>query len=297
MADITESGWRKMLSLIAYIIAIIVFVFLSTQIPKLFNTTKNTASTSDQSVSREDLNKKSIITRTNNARAQNGLPPLTENPLLDSIAEVRVRDMLEKQYLAHVSPTGQQASDIAQSIGYRYKVIAENIGSGDFYTNQKVVDGWMQSPGHRNNILSAEVQDIGVAVLKGNMKGTETYLSVQIFGLQSLPVTPNACTAPSDVVLREIEAKKAEIESLRGQFERMKSELDKESESIESDKRYTYDDEKIAMLNEKIRGFNEKIRSFKRIEQEAKAKETALESLINNYNRTLQTYNECRASH
>jgi hypothetical protein len=51
------------------------------------------------------------------------------------------------------------------------------------------------------------------------------------------------------------------------------------------------------MLNERIRAFNEKIRSWKRIEQEAKARETALESLVNEYNRTLQTYNECRASH
>lgn len=294
MADTSESYSRKILSIVVFIIAIVTFVIISTQIPKLFNITKNAVS--EQSISREELSKKAIITHTNNARTQNGLPPLTENPLLDSIAEVRVRDMLEKQYLAHVSPTGQQAADIAQNIGYHYKVIAENIGSGDFYSNQKVVDGWMQSPGHRNNILSTEVQDIGAAVLKGNMKGMETYVSVQIFGLQSLPVMPNACVAPSDVILREIEAKKAEIESLRGQLEWLKSEVDTENESIETDKRYAYDDEKIAMLNERIRSFNEKVRSMKRIEQEAKAKETAVVSMINNYNRTLQTYNECHAS-
>jgi uncharacterized protein YkwD len=296
MADTSESNSRKILSIIVFIIAVVAFVIISSQIPKIFNVAKNTVS--EQSVSREDLSKGAIIAHTNNARAQNGLPPLTENPLLNSIAEARVRDMLEKQYLAHVSPTGQQASDIAQSIGYRYKVIAENIGSGDFYSNQKVVDGWMQSPGHRNNILSTEVQEIGVAVLKGKMKGVETYVSVQIFGLQSLPVTPSSCTAPSEIVLREIEAKKAEIDSLRGQLERMKIELDKESESIETDKRNTYDDnQKIQALNERIRAFNEKVHSFKRIGEEAKAKETAVESMINEYNRTLQTYNECRASH
>lgn len=294
MADMTESGWQKILSLIVYIMAIIAFVFVSTQVPKLFNNGKNTAA--KQSASREDLNKKAVIDLTNKARAQNGLPPLTENPLLDSIAEARVTDMLEKQYLAHVSPTGQQASDIAQGIGYHYKVIAENIGSGDFYSNQKIIDGWMQSPGHRNNILSAEVQEIGAAVLKGNMRGMETYVSVQIFGLQSLPVTLNACAAPSDIVLHEIETKKSEIESLRGQLEWLKSEVDTENESIETDKRYAYDDEKIAMLNERIRSFNEKVRSMKRIEQEAKAKETAVVFMINNYNRTLQTYNECHAS-
>lgn len=297
MADTTESDSRKILSIIVLIIAVAAFIIIFLKIPKLFNAGKNTTSTSGQSALREDLNKKAVIDLTNNVRAQNGLPPLTENPLLDSIAEARVRDMLEKQYLAHVSPTGEQASDIAQKIGYHYKVIAENIGSGDFYSNQKIIDGWMQSPGHRNNILSSEVQDIGVAVMKGKMKGTETYVSVQIFGLPSLPVTPSACAAPSDVVVREIEAKKAEMESLRGQFERMKSELDKESESIETDKRYADDDEKIALLNERIRAFNEKVRSMKRIEQDAKAKEKAMESLVDEYNRTLQMYNECRASH
>jgi len=298
MADMTEFDRQKLLSLVVYIIAIVALVFVSTQALKLINSGKNTTSESGQSVSREHLSKRAIIDHTNNVRAQNGLPPLTENPLLDSIAEARVKDMLEKQYLAHVSPTGEQASDIAQRIGYRYKVIAENIGSGDFYSNQKVVDGWMQSPGHRNNILSSEVQEIGAAVQKGKMKGTETCVAVQIFGLQSLPVTPSACIAPSDVVFREIETKKAEMESLRSQLERMKAELDRENESIEADKRNTYDDdEKIRVLNERIGAFNEKIRSFDRIGQEAKAKGTALESLVNEYNRTLQTYNECRASH
>ena len=93
--------------------------------------------------------------------------------------------MLEKQYFDHVSPTGEQASDLAENVGYHYKIIAENIGTGDFLNNQKIVDGWMQSPGHRENILSTEVREIGAAVLKGKMKGSVTYIAVQIFGLQS----------------------------------------------------------------------------------------------------------------
>jgi uncharacterized protein YkwD len=250
------------------------------------------------SVSREELTRDAIIILTNNARAVNGLPPLAGNKLLNSIAESRAKDMLEKQYFAHVSPTGQQASDIAQSIGYHYKIIAENIGSGDFYTNQKIVDGWMQSPGHRDNILSTEVQEIGAAVLKGKMKGVETYITVQIFGLQSLPVTQNICVAPSSNLAHDIEIKKAEMESLRDQINRLKQELDTEQESIETDRKYTYDNaEKIQKLNEKINAFNEKSRWYNRIVGEAKAKSDVTQSMVNEYNRILQIYNDCRASH
>ena len=251
-----------------------------------------------RSVLREELTRGAVINLTNNARAVNGLPALAENQLLDAIAESRARDMLEKQYFAHVSPTGQQASDIAQTIGYRYKIIAENIGSGDFYTNQKIVDGWMQSPGHRANILSPEVQEIGAAVLKGKMKGSETYVTVQIFGLQSLPVSQKTCVAPSENLLHDIDVKKAEIESLQDQLNRLKMELDAEQESIEKDQKYTYNDaQKIQKLNEEINAFNEKSHWHNKVVGEVKGKAAVAESMVKEYNRSLQIYNECNASH
>jgi uncharacterized protein YkwD len=245
----------------------------------------------------EILTSDAIITLTNNARTLNGLPALRTNLLLNAIAESRANDMLEKQYFAHVSPAGQQASDIAQSVGYHYKIIAENIGSGKFYTNQKIVDGWMQSPGHRRNILSPEVAEIGAAVLKGRMNGMETYITVQIFGLQSPPVSQHICVAPSKSLLNDIELKRAEIEGLSDQLFRMKQELDAENESIETDRRYTYgDSQKIQNLNIKINAYNEKSRWHNRIVADAKAKSGVMESMVNEYNRMLQAYNDCRTS-
>jgi uncharacterized protein YkwD len=96
--------------------------------------------------------------------------------------------MLEKQYFDHVSPTGEKASDIAQKVGYRYKRIGENIASASFLNNQKVINGWMQSPGHRKNLLSGQFEEIGVAIAKGWMEGEETWIAVQVFGRQSPPV-------------------------------------------------------------------------------------------------------------
>lgn len=247
--------------------------------------------------SQEVLTSDAIITLTNNARALNGLPALRTNLLLNTIAESRATDMLEKQYFAHVSPTGQQASDIAQSVGYHYKIIAENIGSGNFYTNQKIVDGWMQSPGHRRNILSPEVEEIGAAVLKGRMNGMETYITVQIFGFQSPPVSQHICVAPSNSLLNDIKIKKVEIEGLNDQLHRMKQELDAENESIEADRKYTYGDlQKINSLNVKISAHNEKSRWYNRVVADAKAKSGVMESMVNEYNRMLQEYNDCGVS-
>jgi len=180
------------------------------------------------SYSQETLNKTAVINLTNEAREANGLPALCENQLLNEVAEARAVDMLEKQYFAHVSPTGEQASDVAQRVGYHYKIIAENIASGTFLTNRKIVDGWMQSPGHRTNIVSPDVREIGVAVVKGQMKGSDAYVSVQIFGLESPPVSRKACTLPPAELYSEIETKKREINSLNETLNRVKGELESE---------------------------------------------------------------------
>jgi uncharacterized protein YkwD len=312
MDEQPQDSFREKYRIVIILVAVFVLLVLVTNLPNIYNFfTSNIGSEGysflqqiqysgksiPPSASREALTRDAVIEMTNKARADNGLPPLAENQLLNSIAESRAGDMLEKQYFAHVSPSGQQASDIAQSVGYAYKIIAENIGSGDFYTNQKIVDGWMQSPGHRVNILSTEVQEIGAAVMKGRMKGMETYITVQIFGLPSLPVVHNVCAAPSENLMRDIEVKKSEIEALHDQLNRLKVELDAEQASIEKDQNYTYNDaQKIQKINDRINAFNEKSRWYNKLVSEAKGKAAVTESMVKEYNRSLQTYNECRAS-
>jgi len=242
----------------------------------------------------EKLNPESIIRLTNKARTDNGLAELAENRLLNQIAEARARDMLEKQYFAHVSPTGEQASDLAEDVGYAYKIIAENIGKGVFHSNQKIVEGWMQSPGHRDNMLSEDIREMGAAVLEGKMKGRPTYVAVQIFGLQSLPTPHNICVAPSEDLLRDIEVKKAQIAALQNQLDRLKNELDAQQAEIDTDKKYTYDDpQKIQNVNEKIYAYNEKSRWYNKIVGEAKGKTAVLSSMIDEYNRAAQFYRAC----
>jgi uncharacterized protein YkwD len=132
--------------------------------------------------------KEGIIRETNKARHHNGLPSLIENDLLNQLAAERINDMFQNQYFGHVSPSGDKYTKIALRLGYPYKRISENIAYMTLYsTDQKFVNMWMQSPGHRRNILDSDVKEIGVAVRKGYLKGNDTWVSVQIFGLQSPP--------------------------------------------------------------------------------------------------------------
>jgi uncharacterized protein YkwD len=129
------------------------------------------------------LTKNGIIAQTNKARQENGaLPSLSENFLLNAIAEERLKDMFKNQYFSHYPPSGENFTELASRFGYAYSRLAENIASGVYRNDEKIVDGWMLSPGHRANILSSDVSEIGVAVGKGYLKGNETWISVQIFG-------------------------------------------------------------------------------------------------------------------
>ncbi len=247
---------------------------------------------------RETLTKEAIIAATNNARATQGLRALNESSLLNAVAEARARDMLEKQYFDHVSPTGERASDIAQRVGYRYKIIAENIAAGGFLTNQKVVDGWMQSPGHRKNLLSADVQDIGVAIIKGLLKGSDTWVSVQIFGLPSLPVAADKhCALPSQQLERDMEAKTAEVKSLNERLSRLKQELDDEKYSIDLERLSAGSDpERNHQLNVKINAYNEKRQWYNQMLADVQGKAAVLKSMIEEHNREVQGYRDCQAN-
>ncbi len=133
-----------------------------------------------------------VISETNAARATNGgLPPLVENATLDDIATLRLADMFAQQYFAHVGPQGESALSVASSVGYAHLALGENLALGNYAGDAGVVTAWMNSPGHRANILDTHYTQIGVAVREGMFEGSETWLAVQIFGRPA-----SDCTAP-----------------------------------------------------------------------------------------------------
>jgi hypothetical protein len=123
----------------------------------------------------------SIVDGTNAERAKVGLRPLKINDKLSDAARRKAADMLAKDYWAHNSPDGTKPWFFITSSGYSYLHAGENLAR-DFSDSQSIVTAWMNSKTHRDNLLAARYQEIGVAVVDGWLSGHETTLVVQMFG-------------------------------------------------------------------------------------------------------------------
>ncbi|RCX13477.1 spore coat assembly protein SafA/uncharacterized YkwD family protein [Anaerobacterium chartisolvens] len=111
-----------------------------------------------------------VVRLVNVQRANAGLKPLTENWELSRIARYKSQDMINKNYFSHTSPTYGSPFDMIKSFGINYSTAGENIAMGQ-RTAQEVMNGWMNSSGHRANILNSSYTQIGVGLAK-NSKGT-----------------------------------------------------------------------------------------------------------------------------
>ncbi|OMF22215.1 SCP-like extracellular [Paenibacillus sp. FSL H8-0548] len=107
-----------------------------------------------------------VITLVNKERANAGLSALTSDALLTKVATEKARDMDVNNYFSHTSPTYGSPFDMMRSFGVSYSYAGENIASGQ-KTPQDVMTAWMNSPGHRANILSGNFTKIGVGYVNG----------------------------------------------------------------------------------------------------------------------------------
>lgn len=131
-----------------------------------------------------DIHVEQLLETTNQKRQSQGLTPLALNDKLSAAAAAKAVDMFSKNYWAHNSPDGKTPWDFIVSSGYGYTVAGENLAK-NFANSVGVVDAWMASPTHRDNILKAGYQDVGVAIVNGVLGGEETTLVVQMFGASS----------------------------------------------------------------------------------------------------------------
>ena len=114
----------------------------------------------------------------NAERAKNGLPALTVNWQAARVARYKSQDMIDKNYFAHNSPTYGSPFNMMESFGLKFSSAAENIAYGQ-KTAAEVMNSWMNSPGHRANILSKTVTQIGVGCAKksnGTLYWTQMFL-------------------------------------------------------------------------------------------------------------------------
>lgn len=122
-----------------------------------------------------------VVEQTNVERANLGLKPLILNEQLSAAALAKAQDMLDSQYWAHTSPTGKEPWDFIKAANYNYQVAGENLAR-DFHGTPEMVAAWMASPTHQANIVNGRYEQIGVAVVSGQLEGFETTLVVQMFG-------------------------------------------------------------------------------------------------------------------
>ena len=109
-----------------------------------------------------------VVRLVNEHRAKNGLQPLTENWELSRVARYKSQDMVDNRYFSHTSPTYGTPFQMIRAFGLSYRTAGENIAYGQ-KTPQAVVNAWMNSSGHRANILNASYTQIGVGyVAKGH---------------------------------------------------------------------------------------------------------------------------------
>jgi len=99
--------------------------------------------------------REAVLCLVNRARAERGLAPLSDDRRLQRAAQAHARDMGERDFFAHSDPDGGEADDRIRAAGYDGQTTGENLawGSGIEATPARIVESWMESPGHRANVL------------------------------------------------------------------------------------------------------------------------------------------------
>ncbi|ELK46359.1 CAP domain-containing protein [Halobacillus sp. BAB-2008] len=121
---------------------------------------------------------KEVVALVNEEREQRGLAPLKIDNRLSGMAKVKSQDLSDKDYFSHESPTYGSPFDMMNQFDFDYRAAGENIAAGQ-RTPEQVVEGWMNSDGHRANILHKDFTHIGVGYVKGD--GRYTTYWTQLF--------------------------------------------------------------------------------------------------------------------
>ena len=235
------------------------------------------------------LSPEEVVRYTNEFRSAHGLPPLTVNPALNAAAQARAVDMKTHRYFAHENPdTGEGPGEAIEAVGYAAKVSAENIAKGNWRSDQALVQGWIDSPGHRANILNPEVREIGVGLLRDGGIAAGRPLArlyaVQLFGK---PLS-DCGELPSDRDRAAIEEVDGRLELLNERLRDRRRELDDLQARIDRADGQTERNRWIRERNQRVGEFNELV-------AEATGVQDTLSVMIDIFNAKLADFNACGA--
>ncbi|PJC33207.1 hypothetical protein CO051_01855 [Candidatus Roizmanbacteria bacterium CG_4_9_14_0_2_um_filter_39_13] len=144
-----------------------------------------------------DISATKLLTLTNEERAKNNLPALLYNERLSQAAQAKGEDMFEKNYWSHYGPSGETPWEFILDAGYQYEYAGENLAK-NFLFSDGVMQAWMDSATHRENILRKEYTDVGFAIVNGVLNDEETTLVVQEFGKPLYPASETKSEAKQE---------------------------------------------------------------------------------------------------
>ncbi|MBI2032587.1 MAG: hypothetical protein HYT09_02990 [Candidatus Levybacteria bacterium] len=157
-----------------------------------------------------DISSQELLLLVNNERKEKGIPPLILSDKLNTAASNKATDMFEKNYWSHNSPEGTTPWFFIKETGYNYVYAGENLARG-FNTAHDLLNAWMASESHRENILSPNFEDVGFAVVSGTMDGEETILVVQEFGGQKVIQNEESIFSPPEETIKGLSSLSYEI--------------------------------------------------------------------------------------
>ena len=128
-----------------------------------------------------DISVDKLYQLTNEQRQKNNLPSLSINSALSLAAQRKAENMFQENYWSHYSPDGKTPWDFILGADYQYEYAGENLAKNFLFSNG-VVDAWMNSATHRDNLLKKEYTEVGYAIVNGILNGEQTTLVVQEFG-------------------------------------------------------------------------------------------------------------------
>lgn len=179
---------KAILALILFLVSAGIFTsFIKTNFPSVLGVSSN-------------ISNQELLILTNQQRQNNNLGALTDNSELDQAAANKASDMFSKDYWAHNAPDGTTPWVFIKSAGYNYIYAGENLARG-FNSAPDVIVAWMNSPEHRQNVLSPNYQNVGFAVATGKLSGEDTVLVVEMLGSTTLAPIASAPKKPAAVAI------------------------------------------------------------------------------------------------
>jgi uncharacterized protein YkwD len=216
------------------------------------------------------LSKENVILLTNRYRKENdNLKALVENRKLNLSAEKKLQDMFNNQYFEHKSPSGLGIGDLVEKVGYEYILIGENLAMGNFKDEASLLDAWVASPGHRENIVNKHYTEIGVALGKGKFEGKDIWMAVQHFGAPR-----SICPLIDQVLYGKIILNQNKLKEMENELV-LRREMISKGGLYEGNTHY----EQIDIYNSLINPYNSLIKDTKQ--------------KIENYNNQIRAFNLC----